>query len=168
MDMNQFMTHQLEIGTRQANALEDIAKALTKLSNVTCTAGELMSTVIVGDAVVEKAVVATGKKETTLEEREASREAANEVARQSSTKEAQEARRKEAAAAAIAEAEAAAAAAKAKEVDVPTVDQARAALKAYAAIEGNPAAMKLLEDFEAKSISELDPAKRAEFIKRCS
>lgn len=61
---------------------------------------------------------------------------------------------------------------KAKKV---SVDDVRAALKAYAAKEGNPAAMALLGEFGAKSVSELasgDEAeaqsKMAKFVAKCS
>lgn len=46
----------------------------------------------------------------------------------------------------------------------PTLDEVRNALKAYAAIEGNPAAIELLKSFGTESISGLKPEKYAEFI----
>jgi hypothetical protein len=54
-----------------------------------------------------------------------------------------------------------------KQAKAPTVDEARAALKAYAAIEGNEAAMALLGKFDAKSVSALAEDKRADFIAAC-
>lgn len=41
----------------------------------------------------------------------------------------------------------------------PTVDDVRAKLKGYGAIEGKEAAIKIIKDFGADSVSELDPAK---------
>lgn len=48
-----------------------------------------------------------------------------------------------------------------------TRDQVRAALKDYAAIEGKPAAIKILHDHGAKTMSELADNKFADVIEAC-
>lgn len=51
-----------------------------------------------------------------------------------------------------------------------TADDARKALKAYAAVEGNAAAMELLTSFGARSVSALaeqDDGKLAELVAKC-
>lgn len=66
--------------------------------------------------------------------------------------------------------EAEAAAAKKAEEDAGpklTLEEVRAKLKEYAAIEGKDAAIKILKDHGAASISELDEAKYADVVAAC-
>ncbi len=170
MDMNQFMQHGVDLQARQTVALESIALSLGILSGRAVT-GETKALVTPGTTKVTPA-------DTELEE-------ANAIARQSAL-DAQKAEVAKSAAAAKAKAKAladASAAEKAEldrlqaaaEADVttittgkaPSIDDVRSALKGYAAIEGNPAAMKMLADFDAKSVSELGADKYADFIAKC-
>ena len=48
-----------------------------------------------------------------------------------------------------------------------TVDDVRAALKSYAAAQGNPSAMELLKSYGAVSVSTLPEDKWAEFVQKC-
>jgi hypothetical protein len=192
MSMDEYMKASLEAQLRSATALELIAKHLGQLglsgTSVTERVGELSHTVT---TVAVDAASTREEADKIAQDSAKASQAAGKAA-----KDAAEAKRKEAAAAAVAEAQAKADAAKAakdaeaakaakdkEEADAlaammgdekpadapkpPSVDDVRAALKSYAQTQGNPAAMKLLNDFKAKAVSELPEDKRVDFIAAC-
>jgi hypothetical protein len=162
MDANQYMNETLDALRRIAYSNEQILKLMT--------GGQVVGTV---ETTVEKVQVGDKSKTTTTTKvtpKDTPLEKANEIARES-------------AAAATSPngsgqtGETGSTGASATAGEKPkkvSVDDVRAALKAYAAKEGNPAAMALLGEFGAKSVSELasgDEAeaqkKMAEFVKKC-
>lgn len=153
MDINDFMKKNLELLERIAEGIESLNDQGIAVTNISLPVGtELLA---VGDVIkagpAETAKPAAKKpaaKKPTVDE-----EAVAEI-------QAEEAE----------EAEAAKPAAKAKRA---TVDDARKALKAYAATEGNEAAMELLTGLGAASVSALEESstdeddKLAQLIQKC-
>lgn len=177
MDINEFMTKSLELQERQATALEALVKAGFQQINVAhhecgrTVAGAQRKqaddtgvtdvedkTAKDGDTqVIDKAALAAAKKE--AEEKAAAEAAAKKEAEEKAAKaKAEKAAAEKAAAEKAAAEEQAKKDAEGKKDDgakTYTADDARKALKAFAAIEGNEAAMALLESLGVGSVSEL-------------
>jgi colicin import membrane protein len=180
--IDSYLKHLLDLQTRQAVALEAMAensaKTLALLGNLqhVATADTTGTATIAADGNTAKVTPA----DTPTEE-------ANEIARKSAiaaqakakadaaakakADAAAKAKADAAAKAAQADADAAAAAATAetttKAAKAPSADEARAALKTYATINGNAAAMALLQQLGATSVSALPEDKRAELLLAC-
>lgn len=155
MDINDFMKKNLELLERIAEGIESLNDQGIAVTNIALPVGtELMA---VGDVIkagpAETAKPATAKpaaKKPAVKKPTVDEEAVAEIQAE--------------------EAEAAKPAVKAKRA---TVDDARKALKAYAATEGNEAAMELLTSLGAASVSALEESstdeddKLAQLIQKC-
>lgn len=155
MDINDFMKKNLELLERIAEGIESLNDQGIAVTNITLPVGtELLA---VGDVIkagpAETAKPATAKpaaKKPAVKKPTVDEEAVAEI-----------------------QAEEAEAAKPATKVKRATVDDARKALKAYAATEGNEAAMELLTGLGAASVSALEESstdeddKLAQLIQKC-
>jgi outer membrane biosynthesis protein TonB len=170
MDINEYMTKSLELQERTATALEALVKAGFQQVNVahhSCgktTGGAQVKhpETEVKDTPTEKTNTLAQDKpaETKVEKKEETKVEKKEETKVEKKEETKVEKKEEPAADKPAET-------KAKKV---TADDARKALKAYAAIEGNDAAMELLTSLGAGSVSALAEQgddKLAELVAKC-
>jgi len=156
MDVNEYMKRSLEAQERTATALEALLAAGLQVNSITHhSCGKT-----------------TGETKTVKQDepKEPAKETKKEAVKKEETKQAD----KQADADAAAAADFAEPAKEVKKVKRATADEARKALKAYAAIEGNDAAMELLTSLGAPSVSGLAEAstdeddKLAQLIAKCA
>jgi outer membrane biosynthesis protein TonB len=158
MDVNEYMKKSLELQERTATALEALVKAGFQQVNVAHhSCGKTTGGAQVKHPETEVKDTPTEKTNTMAQDKPAETETETKVEKKEETK---VEKKEEPAADKPAET-------KAKKV---TADDARKALKAYAAIEGNDAAMELLTSLGAGSVSALAEQgddKLAELVAKC-
>jgi hypothetical protein len=153
MDMNTYLAETLKVQTRIALALETIAKNGGTLTHLQADAGNAspVTAAIIASTAGAPAATAPAPAQAAAASA-ATAEAGNASASTATPASAQPA------------AGGSEAAGKAPKL---TVDDLRNGLRAYAAKEGNPAAMALLERFGAKAVSGVPADKWAEFVGAC-
>lgn len=163
MDVNEYMKKSLELQERTAAALEALAKAGFQQVNVAHhSCGKTTGGVQVKHPETEVKDTPTEKTNTVAQDKPAETKAEKKEETKVEKKEETKVEKKKEEVAADKPAET-----KAKKV---TADDARKALKAYAAIEGNDAAMELLTSLGAGSVSALAEQgddKLAELVAKC-
>ena len=161
MDVNEYMKKSLELQERTATALEALVKAGFQQVNVAHhSCGKTTSGSQVKHPETEVKDTPTEKTNTVAQDKPAETKAEKKEEAKAEKKEEAKVEKKEEPADKPAET-------KAKKV---TADDARKALKAYAAIEGNDAAMELLTSLGAGSVSALAEQgddKLAELVAKC-
>lgn len=161
MDVNEYMKKSLELQERTATALEALVKAGFQQVNVAHhSCGKTTGGSQVKHPETEVKDTPTEKTNTVAQDKPAEKKAEKKEEAKAEKKEETKVEKKEEPADKPAET-------KAKKV---TADDARKALKAYAAIEGNDAAMELLTSLGAGSVSALAEQgddKLAELVAKC-